>query len=49
MGQTPTYRQLWEKAVCGDIRMTKKGARYFGDPTQVAEDLGLSVHTNEAA
>lgn len=42
-GEAQTYRQLWEKAVCGDVRVTKKGARYFGDPMEVAQDLGLTI------
>lgn len=48
-GQTPTYRQLWEKTVCGDVRVTKKGARYFADPMEVAQDLGLTIRTTKAA
>ena len=42
-GQRFKYRLLWEKAISGEIRIAKVGSRYFGDPQEVAEDLGLTV------
>jgi hypothetical protein len=42
-GMTISYRKLWEKGICGEVRVTKVGSRYFGDPREVAADLKMPL------
>ena len=48
-GQRFKYRLLWEKAISGEIRITKVGSRYFGDPQEVVADLGLRITKKQVA
>ena len=38
-----SYRSIWEGIVNGQIRAVQIKNRWFADPREVAEDLGLTV------